>query len=159
MAQAIPAILGALSNQTSRRPESSRPMVETALPVLSASEKKRLKKLMKEADKERLYNLLVQPEVLGLILTLGGMFAAQNIPFSSDPASNEALQAAATSASVLLGLGYAGVGDLTTLLVAAGAGGGSLFGSLFGDIDIANSIPGLQNYGLGPLGGLIRGII
>jgi len=130
----LPALAGAFSNQSRTRGESARPVMESALPVLSAAEKKRLKKLQKEADKERIYNLLMQPEVLGLLITFSGMVAAQHIPFSGEKTANEALQATATMASVLLGLGYAGVGDLTTMIVALGAGSGSLVGSLVGDL-------------------------
>lgn len=132
---ALGGIGSALSNQSRSRQVSSRPEVQSAIPAIMAADKKRLKKIEKEAARERLYNLLTQPEVLGLIITLGGMIAAQNIPFSGDPQKNEVLKATATSASVLLGLGYAGVGDLTTLLVAAGAGGGSLVGDLIGGGD------------------------
>lgn len=128
---ALPAVLGAFGNQSSRSTRGDRPKVETALPVLAAADKKKLKKLQTEADKERLYNLLAQPEVLGLLITLGGLAASQQIPFSSDAEVDAALKSTASMASVLIGLGYAGVGDLTTLVVALGAGGGSLFGSIF----------------------------
>lgn len=140
----IPAITGALANQSRARSSMERPITGSALPVILAADKKRLKKITREADKERLYNLISQPEVLGLVITLGGMLAAQNIPFSSNKTKNEALKATATSASVLLGLGYAGVGDLTTLLVAATAGGGSLAGSLLGDAPGAGILDSLN---------------
>lgn len=128
---AIPAIAGAFQNQS--RKTTDRPVVESAIPGILAADKKKLKKIQKEADKERLYNLLMQPEVLGIVITFAGILAAQNIPFSGDPEANEALKATATTASVLLGLGHAGVGDLTTLIIALGAGGGSLLGSIVGD--------------------------
>lgn len=138
---ALPAIASAFSSQGRTREISDRPRTESALPVILAADKKKLKKISREADKERLFNLLQQPEVLGLVITLGGIFASQNIPFSSDREKNEALQAVATSASVLLGLGHAGVGDLTTLVVAMGAGGGSLIGSI---VDVGDISKGLD---------------
>lgn len=153
IAAALPAVLGAFGNQKSSRGTTNRPVVESSLPVLAAADKKRLRALKKEADKERLYNLLTQPEVLGLLITLGGITASQNIPFSQDAGADAALKSTATMASVLIGLGYAGVGDLTTLLVAAGAGGGSLFGSLLGDINLG----GIEGAGPSFLGGMIPG--
>lgn len=141
MTQAIPAILGALSNQSRSRRDLDRPTVESAIPAISSADKKRLRKISKEADKERLYNLVTQPEVLGLLITLTGIMASQRMPFSDDPQQNEALKAVATSASVLMGLGYAGVGDLTTMIVALGAGGGSLIGSVLpGSGDLFSSL-------------------
>lgn len=131
IAPVISAITGALSNQ-SRREVSGRSQTESALPVLAATEKKRLKRLEKQADKERLYNLLQQPEVLGLLMTLGGMLIANNIPFSSNKAENQALQSIGVTSSVLLGLGHAGVGDLTTLAIAAAAGGSSMISGIDG---------------------------
>lgn len=127
---ALAPILSALGNQKSSGAGRSRPQIESAIPAMAAADKKRLKILKKEAEAERLYNLLTQPEVLGLLITLGGMAASQYIPFSSDKGANEVLQATATSASVLMGLGHAGVGDLTTAIVALMAGGGSLLGGL-----------------------------
>lgn len=129
---ALSGLLSALGSQGSRRSEVTRPTMESALPVIAAADKKKLKKILKEADKERLYTLLMQPEVMGLMITLGGIYAANHIPFGSNPAETEALQSIAVTASVLLGLGYAGVGDLTTLIVALGAGGFSLLGGVGG---------------------------
>ena len=148
MTQAIlPALAGALSSQSRGRPAGDRPKVDSAIPALIAADKKKYNKIKKEADKERLYNLLTQPEVLGLLITLGGMVASQNIPFSQDPQANEAIKATATSASVLLGLGHAGVGDLTTMIVALGAGGGSLIGSLIGDTSLdLGKLSGWDNF-------------
>lgn len=144
---ALPAIAGAFSNQSRSRQPGPRPAPDSALPVLLAADKKKLKKLSKEADKERLYNLITQPEVLGLLITLGGMLASQNIPFSGDHEKNEILKSTATTASVLMGLGYAGVGDLTTLIIALGAGGGSLIGSLV-DLGDLGSIGGSGGSGM-----------
>lgn len=151
---ALPAIGGLFANQSRARGDTNRPQVESALPAIIAADKKKTNKVIKQAEKERLYNLVTQPEVLGLLITLGGIFAAQNIPFSQNKAQNEVIQATATSAAVLLGLGHAGVGDLTTAIMAAGAGGGSLLsggglgGGLFAALPGGNLIPNL-------LGGLL----
>jgi len=144
---ALAPILGALSNQQRATGPGSRPQVESALPAMAAADKRKLKTLQAEADKERLYNLLTQPEVMGLLITLGGITASNRMSFASDRERNLALQSIATTASVLLGLGYAGVGDLTTLIIALGAGGGSLIGSLINLPDI--DIPGLDLLGSG----------
>lgn len=127
---ALSGVLSALGNQGSRRSEVTRPSMEPVIPSFLAADKKKLKKLEKQINDQRLYTLLMQPEVLGLMITLGGMFAAGYIPFGKKGSEREALQSIAVTASVLLGLGYAGVGDLTTLIIALGAGGFSLLGGL-----------------------------
>ena len=62
-------------------------------------------------------------------MTIGGIYASQKIRFvPPDPenplndVANETLQATATATSVLIGLGHAGVGDLTTSIIAGLAG-------------------------------------
>lgn len=120
-----------------------RPVIESSLPVLMAADKRQYSKLRRQAEAERLYNLLMQPEVLGLVITLTGIVVANNIPLSGDPGRNAALRSIATTASVLLGLGYAGIGDLTTLIIAASSGGVSLAGT---DItDIVGPLPGVSD--------------
>ena len=135
MVQAALSGLSALSSvfgNQSRR-DTERPQIASALPAIAAApDAKRAKRIEKSADKERIYNLLSQPEVLGFMMTFAGITAAQLIPFSSNKVANEAIQATATTASVIMGMGYAGVGDLTTLTVAALAGAGSLT-DLFSD--------------------------
>lgn len=134
----VQAALGALSGLTGilgsqNRRETKRPEIASALPAIAAApDAKRAKRIEKAAERERLYTLLSQPEVLGFAMTFAGITAAQCIPFSSNKIANEAIQATATSASVIMGMGYAGVGDLTTLVVAALAGAGSLT-DLFSD--------------------------
>ena len=118
----------------------------SALPAIAAApDSKRAKRLEKVAERERIYNLLSQPEVLGFVLTFAGITAAQLIPFSSNKIANEAIQASATTASVIMGMGYAGVGDLTTLVVAGLAGAGSLtdlFSGFSGDV-VGDVVQGL----------------
>lgn len=129
---AATALLGAFSNQSKREPKE-RPMVQSALPSLSAAPNTRVaNKIAKEAREERLYNLLAQPEVLGMVMALGGLILANNVPFSADDEKNALLQSVASTMSVAMGMGYAGVGDLTSLAVAVAAGASSLMGGFIG---------------------------
>lgn len=124
------SLVGGLSSQSSR-PASEKPPIQSLLPYYSiAKDKKTARELKKIAEEERLYNLITQPEVLGLLMTFVGMVAAQHIPFSQNEAANEVLQGTATSAAVLIGLGHAGVGDLTTSILAGLAGITSMFGGI-----------------------------
>jgi len=120
--EAITGLLGASMNKPPKeRPKRSE--MPTALTLLPAIQDKKLAKIMvKEADKERLIWALTQPEVIGLLMTIAGIYASQKITFSRDKLVNEGLQAASTSASVLIGLGHAGLGDMTTAIVAGLAG-------------------------------------
>lgn len=145
---ALSGLLNALGNQGSRGSEVIRPTMEPVLPSILAADKKKLCRVEKQIGNQRLYNLLLQPEVLGLLITFGGMFAANKIPFSSKKAENEALQAVAVTASVLLGLGYAGIGDLTTLIIALGAGGISALGGFGGGNGGLISGPGGTSVGI-----------
>jgi len=123
-------VLSAFGNQTKRQVE--RPVYQSSLPALAAADKKHLAKLRKEASSERFYNLISQPEILGFVMAFGGLLAANNIPFSDDEEKNILLQGIASTLSVAMGMGYAGVGDLTSLSVALAAGAGSLGGSILG---------------------------
>jgi len=124
-AAALAPILGSWAGK--EKPVRTRPVNESVVPaVIAAKDVKTAKLAIKEAEKERLYNLLMQPEVIGMLMTIAGLVASQRIPFSDNEASNEGLQAAMASASVLLGLGHAGVGDMTTSIIAAVAGISSL---------------------------------
>lgn len=132
----IPAVLGAigsgasqglsaLSNQSRRTTERPRVPYQADL-IAAAPDNKTRNKIKKAADRDTLLYLLSQPELIGLLVIIAGIYASQHIDFSDSKATNEGLQAIATTSSVLVGLGYAGVGDLTTLLVAGMSGGVSL---------------------------------
>jgi hypothetical protein len=69
---------------------------------------------------------------MGLLVVFGGLWAAQKIPWSDNEITNTALTGAASTAAVLMGLGRAGVGDMTTLMLATGAGLGSVAGEISG---------------------------
>jgi len=139
MVQAIASTaLSAFTGQ-SRREVTRQPM-PTALAVIGAApDNKTAKRISKEADKERIYAFLTQPEVLGYIMAIGGLALVNNIPFSNDQVKNAYIQSLASTMSVLLGLGYAGVGDLTTMLVSLMAGGGSFISGVIDDVAEAGS--------------------
>lgn len=80
--------------------------------------------------------LLTDPQIMGLICVFGGLYAANTIPWSDNPAKRGALSALAGASAVLMGLGRAGVGDLTTLGVATAAGVAS---ALPGDLESVQS--------------------
>lgn len=108
--------------EKARRPEAP---TSTAL-VAAAPTTKQSKLALKNAREERLYNLLTQPEVIGLATVFAALFLANKIPFSDKEPQNSALQSIAASGGILMGLGHAGVGDLTTLTMA-GIGGAATF--------------------------------
>ena len=136
---ALAGVASAFSGQ-SRREIRERPQVQSALPVLATTDKARqINKIRSEAREERLFNLLSQPEVLGYLMAIGGLVASNQIPFSSDDDKNAYLQAVASTMSVAMGMGYAGVGDLTSLSVGILAGGASLFGNVFESLNDASN--------------------
>jgi len=142
--QALSGILGAFSGQ-SRNTIAQRPIIPSAIePMAHAKDRRTANRLSKQAREERLLAILAQPEVMGFLLTFVGMIASNKITFSDDKEKNAFLQAIGTLVSVALGMGYAGVGDLTGLSVAITAGGGSLIGGLIDlpDMDIsASNVP------------------
>lgn len=142
------ALLSAFGSQSHRQVD--RQPMPTALTVIgTVKDNKTAKRISREADKERLYALLSQPEILGLVMTFAGVVMANKIPFSSNEAENDLLQGIMTTASVLIGCGYAGVGDLATLSLAISSGGASVLGSLVGDD--ANLNPFTWKWPLGPI--------
>jgi len=121
MTQALAALGGLFGNQ-SRRTVERQPIPSAIEAMTVAKDSKHLNKLRKQAREERLLAMLNQPEVLGYIMAIGGLVIANNIPFSSNAGKNEMLQSIASSASILMGLGHAGVGDFTSLSVAVTTG-------------------------------------
>lgn len=91
----------------------------------------------KTLREERSSRLLYDPQVVGLLTLLGGLAAAQRIPFSDDPGRNDALRGLATSGVVLLAISRAGISGWPALAAAAvsGAAGGGLSG-------LADQLPG-----------------
>jgi len=154
MVQAIAGtVLSAFGNQSKRQVERH-PMPTSLAVIGTAKDNKTAKRISREADKERLYAILTQPEILGMLLTFGGVILANNIPFSQDKAENDLLQGIMTTASVVMGCGYAGVGDLTSLSLAVSAGGASILSSLVSDVvdDAGGAInPFNWKWPLGPI--------
>lgn len=127
---ALSAIGGAFSGQT-RREAPARPIVDSALPAIAAAKDLRTARLIQRAAREeRLYNLISQPEVVGIAMVIGGIIAANYLPLSPDPEADALLKGVATTACVTMGLGYAGTGDLTSLSVGLAAGGATLIGEI-----------------------------
>lgn len=124
LAALVPTVLGALGNQRSSvaaaapagRLESS-----TAAIALAPTNQAR-RAAAANADKERLFALLTDPQILGLLTVFGGLLVANKIRFSDNYLANKGLRSMATASSILLGLGRAGVGDLTCMSMAAAAG-------------------------------------
>lgn len=131
MVQAALGAIGTLFGGQEKRPATPRQPVPTASTALATiHDAKQAKRITKEVDKERLLYLLTQPEVVGILTTLAGIYAANNLTFSDNEGVNAGLRSTATTASVLIGLGNANVGDLTTSIVAGLAGIFSLFGNI-----------------------------
>lgn len=135
----LSGITGAFGNQTKRQIE--RPQLpQTTAVIASAPDKKIAKKALDNAREERLMYLLTQPEVLGFLISIIGIIGANNIRLHEDDNINNSLQALCTTLSVLLGLGYAGVGDLTTLVMSLASGAISFFDDAKMKEDITSEI-------------------
>ena len=120
---ALSAVTSAIGHQTRAAAPGAAARVDTSTSALAlAKDRKHFRQLKKNADQERLLAVLTDPQILGLLVTFGGLAAATRIPFHPDPAVNARIQPLAGSAAVLMGLGRAGVGDLTTTAMAAAAG-------------------------------------
>lgn len=120
---ALGGLASAFGNQSRGSAGSTAPRSDTSTAALAlASSPKMARELRKNARDERMLAVLLDPQVLGLLVTFGGLAAASRIPFHPDPDTNTKVQGLAAAAAVLMGLGRAGVGDLTTLTMAAGAG-------------------------------------
>lgn len=127
---AIGGVLGGLANAFSNQsrlpgasagPPSARVDTSTAA-IVAAADPKTRRAAVRNAREERLYALLTDPQVMGALVVVGGLLASSRIPFHEDPVTNARLQGIAGGACVLMGLGRAGVGDMTSLAFAGGAG-------------------------------------
>jgi hypothetical protein len=83
----------------------------------------------KTAREERMMNFITDPQMMGLITLLGGLYVSQRIPYSDDETRNDLLRGIATSGVVLAALSRAGLGGWQALAAASVAGGtgGGLF--------------------------------
>lgn len=102
---------------------------------------------LKNADRERLYAILTDPQVLGLACVLGGVLLSANAQFHPNRSVNGQLRGIAAGSCVLLGLGRAGVGDMTTLSVAALTAGTLGLAGLAEDIDDGSGSGGSSSGG------------
>ncbi len=125
---AIGSVLGAFGSQSHTGAPAYNPRQDTStLAIATSTTDKRARAARKNADRERLQAILQDPAVLGILSMMAGIYIAQNIPWSGDPIRRDALARVMTASVVLMSLGRAGVGDLTTLTMAgvAGVAGGT----------------------------------
>jgi hypothetical protein len=80
----------------------------------------------KTARDERLAKLVLDPQMMGLITLLGGLFAAQRIPWSEIESRNDMLRGLATTGVVLMALNRAGFGGWPAAAVAGVSGAASV---------------------------------
>lgn len=155
---ALGGLTSAFSNQSRDPGPSSRisaPRVDTSTAaIVAAGDPRARRAAVRNAREERLYALLTDPQIMGAMVVVGGLLASSRIPFHPDPVTNARIQGVAGGACVLMGLGRAGVGDLTSLAFATGAGltlgtsegfgniGGLELGELSGPL-LAGTIPPL----------------
>lgn len=88
----------------------------------------------KTAREERLAKVLTDPQVMGVLTLLAGLYAAQNIPWSQDETRNDLLRGVSTSAVIMAALGRAGISGWPAaaavgLSGAAGAGAFDFLGA------------------------------
>jgi hypothetical protein len=76
----------------------------------------------KTLNAERALAIITDPQVIGLLTLLGGLYAAQRIPYSDDETQNNTLKGIATGGVVLMSISRAGLGGWPAL-VAAGLSG------------------------------------
>ncbi len=114
--------LGALGSQSRSALATQRHQDQSTLAIAMAKDASTAKAARENADKERLMAILMDPQIMGLLTVFGGVFAATKIPWTGDREANARIAGVAAAAAVLMGLGRAGVGDLTTLGVATAAG-------------------------------------
>lgn len=124
MVQGLLGSIGAAFSGQSRSPvaQIGRHQDNSTAAIAAAPDAKAAKRAAKNADKERLASLLSDPAVMGIITLIAGLYIAENIPWSSDPTRRRLLRGLALSGVTLTALGRAGVGDMTTLLMAGTAG-------------------------------------
>lgn len=128
VASGLGSVLGgitqAFGNQGRSPLAQVQPRVDTSTAAIAqARDRKERRDLMRNAREERLYALLTDPQVIGAVVVLGGLMVSARAPFHDDPGTNARLRGIAAASTTLMGLGRAGVGDLTSLMVAGMAGG------------------------------------
>jgi hypothetical protein len=91
----------------------------------------------READKQRLYNALMAPQVLGMISLIGGLYIANKMPWDEDEGQNRTMKSLAMAGAGVGALSMMGVkdkyvlGGMALLAGVAGAeGGGTAYSPL-----------------------------
>lgn len=120
---AVTAALAMLGNQGRSVAVAPRVREDTSTSAIALAVDRRARRdALKNAREERMHSLLTDPQLMGMAMVIGGLILSTNIPFSHDRKLNAKLQALSASSCVMMGLGRAGVGDLTTLGMSAAAG-------------------------------------
>jgi hypothetical protein len=84
----------------------------------------------READKQRAYNALMSPQVLGIIALLGGLYIANRVRWDEDDGQNRTMKSLAMAGTGVGALSLMGVrdkyvlGGMALLAGVAGAEGG-----------------------------------
>lgn len=76
----------------------------------------------KTLQQDRLWAIVSDPQVLGLLVFLGGLYATQHIRFAEDDTRDNALRGIATSGVALISLSRAGLGGWPAVAAAGVAG-------------------------------------
>jgi len=130
--------LGAVSQQSRPQASGVRHQDTSTSALALSSTRANLRAARRNAQDERMLAFITDPQVMGLMVTFGGLFAATRIPWSKQPLPNAAMAGTAASAAILMGLGRAGVGDQTTLAIALGGGVAAAAGAASGADEGAN---------------------
>jgi len=128
------SVLGGLGNQSRSLAIVPRHQDTSTAGIALARDAKVAKQARKNAQEERMMALLTDPQIMGILTVFGGVYAANVIPWSENKETRALLASLAASAAVIMGLGRAGVGDMTTLLMAGGAGAATGLAVTGGDI-------------------------
>ncbi len=106
---ALGGVASAFGNQSRASAGAAPPRVDTSTAAIAlARDPKMARQLRKNARDERILALVTDPQVMGLLVTFGGLAAASRIPFHPDPDTNARVQGLAAAAAVLMGLGLWG---------------------------------------------------
>jgi hypothetical protein len=76
--------------------------------------------------RDKLGDLLLDTQVVGLLTLLGGLYAAQRIPWSDDESRNDMIRGVATTGVVLISLTRAGLTGWPAAAAAGIAGAASI---------------------------------
>jgi hypothetical protein len=87
--------------------------------LLVVSEAVQLEREKRKTRREnRLMDFVTDPQMMGLITLIGGLYVAQRIPYSEDPERNDLVRGVATGGVVLAALSRSGLGGWQALAAA-----------------------------------------